>query len=224
MDSDPIHIVCVLKTGGDFSHKYANILFHSIIRNIKAPITFTCITNSRVSFHQGIKVVPLIHELPGWWSKMEMFRPGLWQSGRIWYFDLDTMIVGDLDIVLTHEMGDAFYALADFLSPTRVASGVMTWMANDPALTAMYERFMTKPERVMAACGTLGDQCWIGCEGPEAVPLQSLFPWAFASLKVHCTGGVPSKHTKVVCFHGKPRPHDAGFLQDFAWVKDHWKL
>nr|WP_145924153.1 hypothetical protein [Halomonas elongata] len=36
---------------------------------------------------------PLAHGWPGWWSKLELFRP---HGGDLLYLDLDTVVRGDL--------------------------------------------------------------------------------------------------------------------------------
>jgi hypothetical protein len=220
----PIHFACVMRTGGAYNAVYVNTLKAAVSRHVKTPFTFTVLTDTPARMHSSVRAVALTHKWPGWWSKIELFRPNIWQSGRVWYLDLDTLITNDADIIVTKDLGKDFYMLSDFMVPERMASGVMTWMANDPALIDVYTTFATRPERVMAACSTLGDQCWIGCQGPKAIPLQSVFPHAFASLRLDCKNGVPSKHTKFVCFHGLPRPHQALFMPEFGWVKDHWKL
>jgi hypothetical protein len=47
--------------------------------------------------------------------------------------------------------------------------------------------------------------------------LQEMHPGEFVSYKTHCTKGVPDG-ARVVCFHGRPRPHEVG-----GWVKDYWE-
>ncbi|NIV94692.1 hypothetical protein GWN42_18365, partial [candidate division KSB1 bacterium] len=37
------------------------------------------------------------HEWQGWWAKMELFRPDLPVDGRILYFDLDMIIVDNIE-------------------------------------------------------------------------------------------------------------------------------
>ncbi|MGH8338151.1 MAG: hypothetical protein ACRETL_15305, partial [Gammaproteobacteria bacterium] len=43
----------------------------------------------------GVKTIPLLHDWPGWWAKMELFRPDV--RGDFLFMDLDTVIVGPLD-------------------------------------------------------------------------------------------------------------------------------
>lgn len=222
--TEPIHFVCVLRTGGDYNHRYVNNLYNAIAANVTVPFTFTCITNSVTGLHGRIRTVPFQHNWPGWWSKIEMFRPGIFESGRVWYFDLDTLIVQNIDaMVSSPSLGRRFCALSDFLVPNRAASGVMSWIANDPDVAKIYTEFALKPERVMTSCSTLGDQCWIGISSPQVTFLQNLFAGHFASFKRECSNGTKPQAARVICFHGRPRPHEAIREPAFAWVRSYWK-
>jgi uncharacterized Rossmann fold enzyme len=63
-----------------------------------------------------------------------------------------------------------------------------------------------------------GDKGWLEHCGWDGDYLQDLFPGAFRSFKLECQPMFP-KGTKVVCFHGEPRPHNARE----EWVRECWK-
>lgn len=65
--------------------------------------------------------VPLITELPGWYAKLELFH----MTGPVLYFDLDTVITGDLSEIASYP--HQFTMLRDFTHPEYPASGVMAW-------------------------------------------------------------------------------------------------
>lgn len=54
---------------------------------------FVCLSNVEID---GVYTLPLIDNLPGWWSKVELFRPNNDLKGFILYLDLDTLIVGNM--------------------------------------------------------------------------------------------------------------------------------
>lgn len=223
MSTTPLHITCVLRSGGAYTAKYVNNLFNGIVRNTKTPITFTAITDLTSGFLPAIQILPFKHQWPGWWSKIEMFRQNIWSAGRVWYFDLDTIFVGELTSILTDERyGDNFYTLNDPYVPGRLASGVMTWKANDEVSTQIYERFVLNDKNIISSCGSLGDQCWIGSTLTTRYFVQDLHPSKFVSLKRDCIDGRCVGSSSVVYFHGKPRPHEALINHETAWVRKYW--
>lgn len=84
-------VACVLKSGGDFTTEYVERLRDGIARNLDRPYRFVCFSDVDVPCER----IPLEHNWRGWWSKMELFRPDL-DDGVLLYFDLDTVIVGNL--------------------------------------------------------------------------------------------------------------------------------
>ena len=58
----------------------------------------------------------------------------------------------------------------------------------------------------------VGDQGWINMYRPSMDYFQDFFPNEVVSYKAHCVGNnnkvtVPKK-AKIICFHGRPRPHE----------------
>lgn len=52
----------------------------------------------------GVELLPLVHRWPGWWSKLNLFEPGV-LSGNVLYLDLDVVVCGALDRLF--ELGGA---------------------------------------------------------------------------------------------------------------------
>jgi hypothetical protein len=140
----------------------------------------------------------------GWWNKCALFRPGIFPNGeRVLYFDLDTIITGDLSDIAAYT--GKFAALRDFNFKGNMNSGLMAWEAG--TLDHIW--------RVWQRCGRPqfdpgGDQAWIEDMQPTADYWQEILPGQVVSYKVDCQQGVPDK-ARVVCFHGKPRPHEVNW-------------
>lgn len=165
-----------------------------------------CLTDCDID-HPGVEAVPLVHDWPGWWSKIELFRPGL-LAGPTLYLDIDTVVVGALDGARV----DDFTMLACVYRGGDVGSGIMGWTRTP---THIYERFCSDPDRNMRRYRTTarwGDQGFIR-DHLGATP--KTFGTEFRSYKVHCRRGVPAG-TKIVYFHGKPRPWQVGI----DWLAD----
>jgi len=194
-------VFCVYKTGGDYTAKYVQKLYDCVIKHSSLPIDFYCFTNSEEEL-PGTKVL-LQHNLPGWWSKIEMFK--LFQ-GRVVYFDLDTIIVGNIDSLLNYSGPMAM--LKDFCNP-ELASGVMAW--NSP-LQIIYRKAMAQIDHIRShprewdqklIAGTLADAKW------NIDIIQNIVKTY--SYKLHCQECIP-EDASIVCFHGHPRPHEVNWL------------
>ena len=140
-----------------------------------------------------------------WWAKLEMFRPDAFPAGeRVLYLDLDSIVTGSLDDIATY--AGPFACLRDFYRPWGLGSGVMLWehgTCND-----LWSEWDAKGRPKLKG----GDQAWVEVMRPDAVRLQDQFPGQFASWKRDCVTGIPAG-TRVVCFHGKPRPHEVGWAK-----------
>jgi hypothetical protein len=198
----PVATVCtVYKTGGDYTAEYVHKIYEGVKQNTTLPFEFYCFTNSDEEL-PGTKIA-LNDDLPGWWSKMELFKKHI---GRAVYFDLDTIIVGNIDKLLEYDGPMAM--LQDFCNP-ELASGVMAW--NSP-LQFIYYMAMEREAHIRdnpkmwdqhLIEAALKDKKW------SVDIIQNIVKTY--SYKLHCKDGTPSD-ASIVCFHGKPRPHEINWM------------
>jgi len=196
----PLTVASVLRSGGDFTPEHVQQLRHAVATNLHRPHRFVCLSDMKVP---GIEVIPLTHSWPKWFSKIELFRPGIFE-GPVAYLDLDTWITNSLDDLLAWR--GEFAMLSDFYSPKEAASGMMMWTPS-PVSEAVYPEFLAAdPERVMRRFEGVGDQGFIRSVVPAPDRIQNLFPGKVVSWKADCAkNGIPHS-ASVVCFHGQPRP------------------
>jgi hypothetical protein len=182
-------IACVLKTGGDYDSDYVAHFLDGLNEHVEN-FEFMLLAGS---------------EYPGWWSKMELFRPDV--KGDLLYFDLDTMIVGDLDDILAV---DRLTVLSDFNVPDRMASGMMFIPEYERA--SIWNEWIADPEGHMRAAGGHGDGGFLAKYWARAQRWQDIVPGQVVSYKNHVRDkGVPAE-ARVVCFHGRPRPRDIRWM------------
>lgn len=212
-----LHVCCV-KWGDAYGPEYVNRL-HAMVRRhmLEHDFVFHCLTDDARSLAPEIFTHRLPVGLEGWWNKLVLFAPERFPSGsRIVYFDLDTVIVGSIDVLGYCESD--FAALQDFYRPRGIGSGVMLWQAG--AVDDFWTRWNAEDCPTFAG----GDQAWIEIMahrkwGHHILPhrqLQNLYPGMFASYKADCGNG-PGR-ARVVCFHGQPKPHNCGA----SWVAEAW--
>jgi hypothetical protein len=197
-----MRVACVLRSGGEYTAAHVERLRAGVARHLPG-VGFVCLSDVPVDCER----VELEHGWPGWWAKMELFRPGL---GDTLYFDLDTVILGDLTgIVDAARTGDGPVIMRDVYRPTGLQSSVM-WLP-DKAKAEIWKAFSLGPDRWMRLHKAGGDQAFLERFWLGARRWQDICPGALASYKVDCRKGVPSE-TRAVVFHGKPRPWDVGWL------------
>jgi hypothetical protein len=217
----PIVIALVLKTGGDvYDYKYVNNIVAAIKENIGVPHRIVCLTDDKRKLSTDIDyLVRFRHNWPKWWGKIELFTPNLFDADeQVFFFDLDTFIVGDLDEILGYR--GEFCALRDFYRPHTMGSGLMSWHG-----TGVYKIYNTFVQHDMKYMNNIreGDQAFIDQHRPSMDYFQDLFTGKVVSYKVHClegqTAAVPTD-SRIICFHGKPRPHEIETPLKHYWKQD----
>lgn len=224
-------IVCVLKSGVfkpwtqkaytvQYGPHHVQWLRDQFAAQIKAPHRFVCMSDMDVP---GVEVVPLRDNLPGWWSKMELFR----EFKHAAYVDLDTVILNDVhDNLCT---GHKFTMSANMTKRHGVNSSVMSWNGD---YSFLYETFIADKERIMAEfvySGRWGDQDFIKetyiAKRGQITKFQHSLPEFILSYKHDILDrGAPIKfgarkrirlredwlqQPRIVCFHGAPKPAEA---------------
>lgn len=197
---------------------YVNNLADMVRRNMPDGVDwrFVCLTDDPRGLINGIEIIPLPKDVKGWWGKLYLFRKGLFPDGqRIVFLDLDTLIVGSLAEIIKYD-GD-MAILRDFYFPQRGAPGVIAFRSGFGH--RIWDEWVAegRPEHEM------GDLWWIerldqGRFTRNIDRLQDKFPKAFVSYKADCRDGIPDG-SKVVCFHGNPRPHHF----PSPWVRNIWR-
>lgn len=228
-----INVACVW-SGDAYGVEYVERLLDMIQRNLPSgfPGRFVVLTDRPDDLGsllevEALEVVRLTEGLPGWWAKMELFKPGTFRAGeRVWYFDLDTVITGPLETILGY--AGPFAALQDvYRGPGTIQSSVMSWQAGTPQAASIWFEWNEHGRPLPHG----GDQTVLEMHFNEWLPkrlgakpwppevLQQLFPGRLRSYKQECVWSPPPK-TSVVFFHGHPRPHEV----QTGWVPEVWKV
>ncbi len=231
-----INIVCV-KWGTKYGPEYVNRLYYGIRRHTTKEFRFWCFTENPHGLDPAILVSPLIphQELDSWWNKLYLFSDEIpiANGEQIFYVDLDTLIVDDIDDLLTEEhrrivvLRDFYHGLAK--TAGLVGSGLMSWKSGQ--YINIWTEFIKDPQKSIRLCRPHGDQKWVERTAGDWCFWQDLYPDAVVSFKVHCREGIPPG-AKIICYHGRPSIPDSARIetQDWQWVLapqpwvlDHWR-
>lgn len=211
-------IATVLRSGGGYTPAHVQWLH----RQLPPDVPSVCFSDVDVP---DVQTIPLQHDWPGWWSKMELFRPDIMDD--IFFIDLDTVIVGDITELLSEKR---LAVLSDFYHPATIGSAIMRIPHSVKA--GVWDAFVSDVDHIMHSCTVpgkkWGDQGFLMDALPASVRWQKEYPGQIVSYKQHIAkAGMPGWHnirstgngcipsdTRIVCFHGKPRPWEVSL----PWV------
>lgn len=204
--------VTVLKSGGTYTPEWVRKIKAAIERQSKGFVEFVCLTDTPLP--SDIYAIPLEFDLPGWWSKLELFRPELFTRDPIVYLDLDTLVLRDPKMLERQSSG--FTAVNDFYHPGRLNSCAMSWQGN---YSFILRKFLINRELLMAKYRKAGDQAYIEDVMAHMKSDFQFYPsHVVQSFKKSGRTMKPTDAT-VVQFHGRPKP-DAS--ETPPWVKEYW--
>lgn len=215
-----ITVACVLRSGGVYTAEWVRKLRDGVARHLALPHRFVCLSDVEVPCER----IPLVEGRPGWWSKISLFRPGLF-GGLVIYFDLDTVVVGSLDAIAAYP--HRFTMAHEFYRPEKLCSTAMAWNGD---YSFIYEAFATDPagiahryDRMLPSEGRIGDQAFIEDQfaafGVKADTFRDVCgARSVASYKVDKCQDAPPDGAAVVAFHGTPKPHEI----KTGWVPKTW--
>ena len=106
-----VNLVCV-NVGDKYSPDCVERLFSMVMRNTTREFNFYCLTDNPSHYSQPIIPLPLTQPLFGWWNKMFLFKPGILPDGKYLYFDIDVVIIDNIDSLLEF---DGFGIARDFV-------------------------------------------------------------------------------------------------------------
>jgi hypothetical protein len=199
-------VMLVCRSGGEYRPEHVDRL-----SRLLTDCTVSVLTDFAAHLFPGMNVIPLKHNWPGWWSKLELFRPDI--TGTFLYVDLDTTVFGRLpDEYFRHPSN---LALAPFApeeyrnQPGYKQSGML--LLHERTRAAIWARWNEKPDYWMTAFR--GDQEFLYNSALPFDSWQKTFPGEIVSYKsnwktnkLHDGKPLDRGKVRVLCFHGNPRP------------------
>jgi len=211
------------RNNGVMEH-YVNSLCRQVRRHYSKPFNFVCMTDDA----EGLEcdAVKVHADWPTWWGKMHLYGLQEFTGRRVFYMDLDTIIVNNIDFIDEYD-GD-FAIMRNFRNADNApfAAGILTF--GPDVGRSLWDTWIEKPEAWMS--GFRSDQEWLDHFIPLTFDkyhlMQDLWPGKFLSYNFNPhlfdkSGFKGAAHDiSFAVFHGIPKPHK---LRDFLpWVKEHW--
>lgn len=183
---------------------YAAAFFNGMRKHLSGNHRYLCMTDDPSTVPEGVEAIEPEPNLFGWWNKMAMFKPGKLPEGRALFFDLDTVPLGSLDDFAAYDGPIA--GMRDPFNKNRFGSAIMAWdVRSSEYIWHAWER------AGMPQFDPEGDQAYIESVIPRFTDRwQDFLPGQIVSYKADCVplGGI-APGARIICFHGKPRPHEA---------------
>ncbi len=200
--SQELQVILVMKAGGDFAPSHVDRIISQIKTHLTVPHEIFCLTDIPGEYVPGITVLPLLDNLPGWWSKIEVFR----SFTNALYFDLDTTILRNIDFLAPSP--SSFVALQT--KHSGMGSGIMRWSED---LSRLYKYFKAYSGPIMQ-CYSWDQRYvypWLVKHNLSITHFQTHFPGKLMSYKNDYLPLLEKKlkpKPSIIYFHGKPRPWD----------------
>lgn len=235
---EPVDCACVIH-GDKYDWLYVEKLNGMLQRNFSRPVRLHVWTESSRTVAPGMIHHPL-EEWTGvsgprksWWYKMQMFAPGI--KGRIFYFDLDVVIVGNLDWMLDLDP-EYFWTVRDFRylwKPQKysINSSIMIW--DTERFDWIWKEFSQRgPDAVIRRHP--GDQDYLDRALPpdrvKYLPETQIRSWRWQVLdggydrqqktyRAPGTGPTMTEQDRVIVFHGDPKPDQI----EHPAISSHWR-
>lgn len=231
---------CVIH-GDAYDWIYVERLYNMLQANLSSEIRMHVFTEAKRSVPAPY-IKHELHEWPGvagpkkaWWYKMQMFNP-VHNLGRVLYFDLDVVITDNIDWIW--DLDDRyFWAIKDFKylwKPTwnGINSSAMIW--DNKKLNWIWDNFSN--QNINATIRLFhGDQDYLNSVLDDNTRrffnvnfvkswrwqcLDGGFDMQSRSYRNPGTGTTILPGTKIIVFHGNPKPHAT---QD-PIIDKYWKV
>lgn len=229
-------IVLCMRWGSLYPASYVNVLHSAVRRNVSGDLRFVCLTPEPDGLAEGIEAFPIPdlgygpdHWRHGAWPKLSVFVPDLYgMSGRALFIDLDSVIRESLDPFfempgdLVSIAGGPRWRRGSSNPRPSLASGVFAFdIGSQPQIA---ERFRRDPDGAFRRFGI--EQRFV----QEHVTSWTTWPESWViSFKKHLRRPLlvdrflpprePDPGTKIVAFHGTPRPIAVARAGTKAWAR-----
>ncbi len=242
-DQNPINIIAI-HWGTTYTATDVNNLYSMICRNTSLPIRFHLFSNEPPKdLLAGIKVhaEPVLNVDPAHNKNNYRKEAGLcaenlagFNGKRVFFFDLDVLITGNLDELFTYPEDDNFYIINDWNTKGDHVGQATCFSFVVGTLGFVKKAFEADPESALEKFGTASQE-YLSAKVIERFGSLNFWPeeW-FQSFRYHClpnpllrhfkTPVPPKEGTKVLAFHGRPDIKDALVGQWLDKKKHHWKV
>lgn len=224
----PINVICI-QWGSAYLAEDINTLQSMVLRNTSLPVRFHLFSDSppkglestiEVHPEPGLKVSPE-HNKHNYRKEAGLCADNLGglTGERVFFFDLDVVIINNLDDLFTYPKDDGFYIINDWNTKGDHVGQASCYSFVVGTLGFVKEAFEKDPVTILKQYGTASQE-YLSAKVIERDGTLNFWPdhW-FRSFRYHCLPHallrwfcIPKpapEGTKVIAFHGHPDIRDA---------------
>lgn len=230
MENKTVNVICI-KWGSAYSPDYVNKLKNMVKRNTKYAVDFYCFTEDAKGLDSDVivKDLPVLHTLAEYKTKYSYRKEaglcddnlGGLRGKRVFFFDLDMVIVSSLDELFDYPKDEKFYIINDWSSRGSVVgqASCYSWLVG--TLGYIKEYFEQNPKEVIDRYFTASQE-YLSAKIIDRYGKLNFWPQSwFCSFRFHCMAKFgPLRHfvtpkipdfqgLKAIAFHGVPNPKEA---------------
>ncbi len=258
MVQDKYNVICI-KWGMRYSAEYVNRLYQMVKRNTTLSFNFYCFTDDSDGLSNEIipKPLPVLNVKPEENKYVYRKEVGLCDDAlgglngqRVLYFDLDIVIVQNIDCFFQYPSGSDFVIINDWNTQGNHVgqASCYSWVVGE--LGYIKEHFEHHPREVVDKYFTASQE-YLSAQVIKRFGELIFWPdrWC-RSFRFHCMPKGILRHftipripegAKVLVFHGSPNPHEAvqgvwstakkipfwkrlyKVVRPTPWIEDYWK-
>ena len=228
---DTINVICI-KWGTVYDSDDVNKLHRMIKKNTKSNVDFYCFTEDSENFDDDIivKPLPVLNTIEEYQHKYAYKKEaglcddnlGDLNGQRVFFFDLDVLIVSNLDELYQYPKSDKFYIINDWNSKGSLVGQATCYSWVVGTLGYIKEYYEKNPKEVVDEFYNASQE-YLSAKVIEKSKKLNFWPdeW-FCSFRFHCMAKFgPLRHfitpslpkdkpgLKVINFHGYPKPKEA---------------
>jgi len=259
-DKNIVDVICI-KWGTWYTAEYVNKLKRMVKRNTSYEVAFHCFTE----IAEGLDSDVIVHPLPVMHMDMADCKGAFIKEAglcddtlggltgkRVFYFDLDSLIVGTLDDLFAYPRGDGFYIVRDWAHPQGNVGQASLYSWRVGTLGHIKTFFEQNAKAMFKKYGSASQE-YLSDKVVEKFGALNFFPenW-ICSFRFHClplgilrwfvAPRIPNwKGLKMVAFHGLPKMSDAiigvwpifkrrdgwkkiyKHVKPTPWIVEHWR-
>ena len=257
-----INAICI-KWGTVYEPEYVNKLYSMIKRNSSFDVDFYCFTENLDGLDKDIiiKPLPILNTTKEYQTKYAYRKEaglcddnlGGLKGQRVFFFDLDIVVVSSLDELFSYPKDDKFYIINDSNSRGNHIGQATCYSWEVGTLGYIKDYYEKHPKEIVDKFFTASQE-YLSMKVIEKFGKLNFWPdnW-FCSFRFHCmTKFGPFRHfitpslpknrpgLKIINFHGYPKPKEAiegiwkiknnqkwkkiyKVCKPTKWIEDYWK-
>ena len=212
-----INVACVLRQGGKvgYTTEWVYKLQRAVAQHLSIPHRFVCLSDCEVDCER----IELQHSDPGFWAKLELFRPGLF-DGPVLYIDLDTVICSNIDSIVERCCGHNFVMWLE--ADKNIHSSAMMYWETD--VSNIWNIYRSRPaeywQQQYSSPPLYGDQAVISENMPHCTFLD-LCPGNWFHIASRRDPTLDLSQVKMLMF--RKASQKPSTMPDHSLVQQHWK-